>query len=172
MELLIGRVIKSHGIRGEVVVDSTTDDEDIRYAPGQVLHGRQSGRELDLTIKSVRPHQKRLLVTFEEIADRTEADTLRGMQFFATPLERDEDSDEFYDHELIGLAVLFDVSGTGNVEKIGDVTGVMHTPGRQILEVAYKGREVLIPFVMDIVPEVDLDAGTLTITPPNGLLDV
>lgn len=174
MELLIGRVVKSHGVKGEVAVEVTTDDPDIRYAVGEVLRGRQAGKELELTIKSVRPHQQRLLVTFEEIPSRTEADSLRGMQFFAAPLEREEDADpdEFYDHELIGLRVLRD-NGDGNEpEEIGSVTGVMHTPARQILEVDYNGKTVLVPFVIDIVPEVDLDAGTATITPPEGLLDL
>lgn len=168
MQLLIGKVIKSHGVKGEVAVEVTTDDPEIRYAVGEVLHGKQAGRERDLTIRSVRPHQKRLLVTFEEVPDRTTADSLRGMQFFAEPLERaeDADEDEFYDHELIGLRVLIDgaVSGT--------VTGITHTPGRQILEVDMDGKEVLIPFVIDIVPEVDLEEGFLVATPPEGLLEL
>ena len=81
-------------------------------------------------------------------------------------MERDEDSDEFYDHELIGLKVVQDG------EEIGEVTGVMNAPNRKILEAAYQGREVLVPFVMDIVPEVDLEEGFLEITPPEGLLDL
>lgn len=166
MKLLIGKVVKSHGVKGEVAVEVLTDEPEIRYAVGEVLHGKQAGKEKDLTIASVRPHQKRLLVTFEEIPDRTAADSLRGMQFFAEPLERDEDSDEFYDHELIGLKVVQDG------EEIGEVTGVMDTPNRKILEIAYQGREVLVPFVMDIVPEVNLEEGFLEITPPEGLLDL
>ncbi len=166
MELLIGKVVKSHGIKGEVAVEVLTDEPGERFAAGTVLHGKQAGKERELTIASVRPHQKRLLVTFEEIPDRTRADSLRGMQFFAEPLERDEDSGEYYDHELIGLRVILDGS------EVGEVTGVMDTPNRKILEIAYEGREVLVPFVMDFVPEVDLTGGTLTITPPEGLLDV
>ena len=168
MQLLIGKVVKSHGVKGEVAVEVTTDDPEIRYAVGEVLHGTQAGKKQDLTIKSVRPHQKRLLVTFEEIPDRTAADSLRGMQFFAEPLERaeDADEDEFYDHELIGLRVLVDGAPAGAV------TGVTHTPGRQLLEVDMDGREVLIPFVIDIVPEVDLEEGFLVATPPEGLLEL
>lgn len=173
MELLIGQVMKSHGIKGEVSVEVTTDDPEIRYAVGEVLHGKQAGRERDLTIKTVRPHHQRLLVSFEEVPDRTQADSLRGMKFFAAPQERDDaDSEEFYDHELIGLSVLWDKQDGTEPEKIGEVTGVMHTPGRQTLEVDCGGREVLIPFVMDIVPDVDLEAGTATVTPPAGLLDL
>ncbi|MCP1386639.1 ribosome maturation factor RimM [Corynebacterium sp. TA-R-1] len=166
MEIRIGRVVKSHGVRGEVVVEPLAEDEDVYFAVGEVLHGRQTGKEQDLTVKAVRPHQQRLLVTLEEIPDRTAADSLRGMQFYAAPLEREDDSDEYYDHELIGLKVRH--AG----EEIGEVTGVMDTPNRKILEVDYRGREVLIPFVMDIVPEIDLDEGYLEITPPDGLLDL
>ncbi|QYH19540.1 ribosome maturation factor RimM [Corynebacterium aquatimens] len=166
MELRIGKVVKSHGVKGEVAIEVLAEDEDVYFAVGEVLHGRQTGKERDLTVKSVRPHQQRLLVTFEEIPDRTAADSLRGMQFFAPPLERDEDSDEYYDHELIGLKVRMDG------DEIGEVTGVMDTPNRKILEVAHDGREVLIPFVLDIVPEVDLEEGYLEITPPHGLLDL
>ena len=166
MEIRIGRVVKSHGVRGEVVVEPLADDEDVFFAAGEVLHGRQAGKEQDLTIAAVRPHQKRLLVTFEEVSDRTGADSLRGTQFFAEPLARDEDSDEYYDHELIGLRVLIDGS------HVGDVTGVTTMPNRKLLEVDYNGKEVLIPFVMDIVPEIDVDEGYLVATPPEGLLEL
>ena len=173
MELLIGKVIKSHGVKGEVAVEVTTDDPEIRYAVGEVLHGKQAGKEQELTIRSVRPHQKRLLVTFEEIPDRTAADSLRGMQFFAEPLERadDADEDEFYDHELIGLKVFLDEK-TDGAEPIGEVTGITHTPARQILEVDVDGKQVLIPFVIDFIPEVDLEGGYLVATPPEGLLEL
>ena len=166
MELNIGRVVKSHGIKGEVAVDITTDDPDVHFAVGETLTGRQAGKEVELTVKTMRPHQKRLLVSFEEVPDRTAADSLRGMKFFAEPLEHDAEEDGYYDHGLTGLEVR--MKGA----RIGEVTGVMDTPNRKILEVDYQGREVLIPFVMDIVPEVDLEHGYLTITPPEGLLDV
>ena len=166
MEIRIGRVVKSHGVRGEVVVEPLADDEDVFFAAGEVLHGRQAGKEQDLTVASVRPHQKRLLVSFEEVPDRTAADSLRGMKFFAEPLEREEDSDEYYNHELIGLKVRHE--GT----EVGEVTGVMDAPNRKILEIDYNGKDVMVPFVMDFVPELDTEAGYLTITPPEGLLDV
>lgn len=166
MELMIGRVIKSHGIRGEVSVEVTTDDPEGRFAVGQRLEGRQGNREVALTIKSSRPHKGRLLLTFDEIPDRTAADQLRATKFFAEPAE-DEDDDSFYDHELEGLRIIHDGAD------IGEVTGIAHTVNRVILEVTLEGgKEVLIPFVEEIVPEVDLEAGTATITPPEGLLEL
>ncbi|WP_257158463.1 ribosome maturation factor RimM [Corynebacterium cystitidis] len=165
MELQIGRVIKSHGIKGEVVVDPTTDVPEIRFAIDEVLAGKQAGKEHELTVETVRPHKGRLLIKFREVPDRNVAETLRGTVFFAPPRE-EEDDDGFYDHELIGLKVVRDG------EDIGEITGVMHTPGRQILEVAYEGREVLVPFVYDIVPEVDLEEGVAVVTPPEGLFEL
>ena len=167
MELMIGRVIKSHGIKGEVTVEVTTDEPEIRYAVGQKLRGRQGKKEQELTIATVRPHQGRLLIKFEEVPDRNLADSLRGMQFWAEALAIDDDEEAFYDHELEGLKVLRD-----GVE-IGAVTGVMSGPAGTILEVTLTGgKEVLVPFVFAIVPEVDLEAGTCTITPPEGLLEL
>ena len=166
MELLIGRVIKSHGIKGELVVEPTTDEPEIRYAVGEVLHGKQGKKEHTLTVKSVRVHKGRLLIFFEEIQDRTTADTLRGTQFFAPPLE-DPDDDGFYDHELECLRVIH------NGADIGEVTGVTHGPAQSLLELTLDGgKEVLVPFVEEIVPDIDLEAGTCTITPPEGLLDL
>lgn len=166
-DLLIGRVIKSHGIKGEVVVDPTTDAPEVRFAVGEVLSGQQGSKKHSLTIETVRPHQKRLLIKFEEIPSRTEADSLRGTQFFAPPLDNDEDEEGFYDHELEGLEVIH------QGEAIGSVSSVMHGPAGEILVVElHGGKEALIPFVEPIVPEVDLENGTCTITPPEGLLEL
>lgn len=170
MELLIGRVIKAHGIRGEVAVEPTTDEPEIRFAVGEVLHGTQGKKEHTLTVRSVRPHQGRLLVTFEEIPDRTAAESLRATKFFAAPLEAEDDDEGFYDHELEGLGVLH--QGV----LIGKVTGITHGVAQSLLEVEMDEegdiRTVLIPFVEEIVPEVDLEAGTVEITPPEGLLEL
>ncbi len=167
LELQIGRVIKSHGIKGEVVVDVTTDEPDIRYAIGEVLNGKQANKDHSLTIDAARAHQGRLLVKFAEVPDRNTADSLRGTRFFAAPLDVEDDEDGFYDHDLEGLRIVHEG------EDIGVVTGVMHSPAGETLEVKLgSGKEALIPFVHAIVPEVDLEAGTATITPPEGLLEL
>ena len=184
-EVQIGRVIKPHGVRGEVVVDPTTDDPAGRFAVGAVLEGRQTGKTVTLTVKGMRPHQGRLLVTFEEIPGRTEAESLRGLKFFAEPVIDDED-DAYYDHELIGLRVLT-VGAVSEEEAharayegaqpepadIGEVTGVVRGAAHRILEVALDdGGEAMVPFVHAIVPIVDLDNEAIVITPPEGLLDL
>ncbi|RNE49427.1 ribosome maturation factor RimM [Corynebacterium alimapuense] len=168
MELMIGRVIKSHGIRGEVSVELSTDEPESRFAVGEVLDGRQGNRTHELTVDTVRSHKARLLIKFKEISDRNAADALRGTRFMAAPLESEDDDEGFYDHELEGLNVILDGLA------IGKVTGVLHGPAGETLEVTLTegAREVLIPFVHAIVPEVDLEAGTCTITPPEGLLEL
>ena len=185
----IGRVIKPHGVRGEVVVDATTDDPAGRFAVGEVLVGKQAGRERELTVKSMRPHQGRLLVFFDEVPDRNDAETLRGMRFFAAPVF-DDDDEAYYDHELIGLRVLNvgdvdEATATARAyegelpepEDIGEITGVIRNPTQRLLQVALdgdgdSGREVLVPFVHALVPIVDVDNGAVVITPPDGLLEL
>ncbi|MDO4909453.1 MAG: ribosome maturation factor RimM [Corynebacterium sp.] len=163
-EVMIGRVVKPHGIRGELAVESTTDTPEERFYVGAVLRGRQTGKERELTIKTLRVHKGRLLLTFEEIPNRNEAETLRGMKFWAEPIYEE---DGFYDHELEGLEV------RENDNVIGTVTGVLHMPAGEILEVKLiDEKEVLIPFREEIVPEVNVDEGWLLITPPEGLLDL
>ncbi|AEI09638.1 ribosome maturation factor [Corynebacterium resistens DSM 45100] len=191
-QLQIGRVIKPHGVRGEVVVEATTDQPELRFVVGHELTGIQAGKSRTLTIAKIRPHQGRLLMTFEEVPDRTQAESLRGVRFFADPIE-DPDEESYYDHQLEGLRVL----NCGNVDEqtayarayegaqpeptdIGEVTGVMHSPAGTTLEVTIDedtelptaGHTILIPFRHAIVPIVDLDNDALVITPPDGLLEL
>lgn len=186
----IGRVIKPHGVRGEVVIDPTTDDPNGRFAVGQVLLGKQSGKSRELEIKSMRPHQGRLLVSFREIPGRNEAESLRGMKFFAEPVF-DDDEEAFYDHELVGLRVLNCGAvdeATANArayegeqpepEDIGVVTGVIRNPSQRLLQIelddadGVEKREAFVPFVHALVPIVDLENEAIVITPPEGLLDL
>jgi 16S rRNA processing protein RimM len=154
-------------MRGEVSVELRTDDPERRFAVGAVLRPEPSGRPR-LTVRSARPHGDRLLVGFDEVADRNEAESLRGASLFADvpAQERSDDPDEFYDHQLVGLAV-HTVAG----RPIGTVTEVQHPPGQDLLVVEGAAGPHLIPFVAAIVPEVDLAAGRLLVEPPPGLLD-
>ena len=173
-EYRIGVIVKVHGVRGEVVIAPTTDDIDARFAVGQVLSGRKGRIRGTYTVTGTRAHQDRLLVTLAEVPDRTEAEKLVNMEFFAPPLAHDPETDGYYDHELEGLKVLRDG------ELVGTVTGVLHQTAQPILVITIGennqnlpvGNEALVPFVEALVPEVNLDAGTVTITPPEGLLEL
>jgi len=178
MELVVGRVAKSHGVRGELVVEIRTDEPELRFADGGVLRGRLP-REKDVreyTIESAREHSGRLLVHLRGIADRAAADALRGMIFLVDTesLPPSQDPDEFYDHELEGLSVQM-TDGT----VIGTVTEVLHSAAGELLSVraaedpdaSGQGREILIPFVTAIVPTVSIADSLIVVDPPEGLLD-
>jgi 16S rRNA processing protein RimM len=172
MDLVIGRVVKSHGITGELVVDIRTDDPESRFAPGMTLRGRapRGGSERDYVVESVRPHGGRLLVRLTGVADRDTADRLRGTLFLvdSSSLPPIEDPDEFYDHQLEGMTVST-VDGRG----VGTVREVLHTAAGELLAVREgDGGEVLVPFVSAIVVSVSLADNAIEIDPPEGLLDL
>ncbi|MET9024059.1 ribosome maturation factor RimM [Nocardia sp. NPDC004168] len=172
MELVVGRVAKSHGVRGELVVEVRTDEPEARFAPGVRLRGRlpRAAEVREFTVESAREHSGRLLVFLSGVTDRTAADALRGMLFVvdSADLPPSEDPDAFYDHELEGLEVRL-TDGT----VVGSVREVLHSAAGELLEVraADDGREILIPFVTAIVPTVSLAEGVIVIDPPEGLLD-
>lgn len=172
MELVIGRVAKAHGVTGEIVVEVRTDDPARRFAPGAALRGRKprGGPERSYVIETVREHAGRLLVRLTGVSDRNAADDLRGTLFVveSADLPPIEDPDEFYDHQLEGLAVRT-VDGTA----VGTVTEVLHTTAGELLSVKTpEGAEVLVPFVSAIVTAVSLADGTVDIDPPDGLLNI
>ncbi len=171
MDLVVGRVVKAHGVTGEVAVDVRTDDPEGRFAPGVVLRGRpRGGTERDFVVESVRAHGGRLLVRLRGVADRDTADALRGTLFLidAAELPPIEDPDEYYDHQLEGLTVST-VDGVG----VGTVAEVLHTAAGELLAVKRgDGGEVLVPFVSAIVVSVSLSDGAVVIDPPDGLLDL
>lgn len=170
MDLVVGRVVKSHGIRGELVVDVRTDDPDARFAKGTVLRGKlpKGGGEKNFTVTAARNHSGRLLLSLADVGSRDAADALRGTLFLIDSADVDSgsDPDEFYDHELEGLSV-----STVDGREVGTVESVLHLPGGEVLAVrAPDGREILVPFVTQIVPTVAADG--IMIDPPDGLLDV
>jgi 16S rRNA processing protein RimM len=168
--VVVGRVAKAHGVTGELTVDIHTDEPDARFALDAVVHARlRDGTRRPLTVAATRPHQDRLLVRFAEVLTRDVAETLRGALLLVdiADLPPTEDPDEFYPHELEGLAAEL-ADGT----KIGTVAEVAPGPGGDLLVVMLTdGREVLIPFVREIVPEVDIPGSRVVLDPPEGLLD-
>ncbi len=164
MEVVVGRVGRAHGIRGEVSVDVRTDQPEKRFEVG----GSYATDAGPLVVESMRWHGARLLVVFEGVGDRTAAEKLRGVLLVAhvPDDERPDDPEEFYDHQLVGLRART-VSG----EPVGEVVEVLHLPMQDMLAVQTPdGREILVPFVAAIVPEVDVAGGQVVIDPPPGLL--
>ena len=172
MRIVVGRVGRPHGIRGEVVIGVRTDEPDLRFAPGATVEAGpdDSSAGKRLTVASARWHSGHLLVAFAGITDRTAAAELTGswLSMDSSQLPETGDPDEFRDHELIGLSVR-----TCAGDPVGVVTDVLHY-GQDLLVVRRAdgpGDECLVPFVKEIVPEVDTSAGVVVIDPPPGLLD-
>jgi 16S rRNA processing protein RimM len=170
MQLVVGRISRPHGIRGEVAVDVRTDEPGLRFAPGTVL-ATEPAAAGPLTVDAARWHSGRLLVSFGGITDRNRADELRGLLLVIDSAEVGDsaDPDEFHDHQLIGLAVL-----TSAGQRVGVVSEVLHH-GQDLLVISpdtpRSAEQILVPFVAALVPEVDVAAGRLVIDPPPGLLD-
>ena len=165
-------MIRPHGIRGEVAVEVRTDDPDQRFAAGSVL-GTDPPAAGPLTVESARWHSGRMLISFAEIADRTQAEPLRGVWLTvdAAQISAPEDPDEFHDHQLVGLAVV-----TTAGEPVGVVTDVRHH-GQDLLVIeppagSSRRGEILVPFVASIAVDVDVTGGQMVIDPPAGLLDL
>jgi 16S rRNA processing protein RimM len=171
MDLVVGRVVRAHGVTGEVVVEVRTDDPDTRFAPGTTLRAKPSrgGPERDYVVDSAREHSGRLLVRLDGVADRTAADSMRGTLFLvdSADLPPIEEPDEFYDHQLEGLQVVT-TAGT----PVGSVAEVLHTAAGELLSVRTGDGEVLVPFVSAIVTAVSLTDQTIEIDPPEGLLEL
>lgn len=164
MELVVARIGKAHGLRGEVALDVRTDVPQDRFEIGAVL-ATVPPEAGPLTVAATRVHQGRWLVRFAESTDRSAAEALRGVELVVDPGESDEE-DAWYPHELAGLrAELSD----GTV--VGEVVGLEHLPAHDVLVVRETGGErTLVPFVHAIVPVVDVAGGRVELTPPGGLL--
>lgn len=176
MQVLVGRIGRAHGIRGEVVVAVRTDAPEVRFAAGATLLTEPNGRDRQpdppdsLVVLGTRWHSGRLLVRFDGVSDRDGAEALSGIGLLAEvdPDEQAPAEDEYFDHQLIGLTA---VSLAG--APLGQVSGIEHPGAQDLLVLATAGgREVLVPFVAAIVPRVDLAAGQLVLDPPPGLLDL
>ncbi len=169
MQLVIGRVGRAHGVRGEVAVNVRTDEPELRFAPGARVETDPAPAG-PLIVESARNYSGRLLVVFRGVVDRSGAESLRGVLLVAdsSTSPDSDDPEDYWDHQLVGLTAV-GVQGA----PLGAVEEVLHPPGSDLLVVRRPdGRELLVPFVRDIVPEVDLEAGRLVIDPPPGLLDL
>ncbi|MEV4251735.1 ribosome maturation factor RimM [Spirillospora sp. NPDC049652] len=167
--IVIGRIGRAHGVRGDSTVDVRTDDPELRFAPGTEIATDPEGAG-PLTVEQIRWHSGKLLVRFAGVTGRDDADALRGTWLVvdADDIPESDDPDDFHDAQLVGLAVRT-VDGTD----VGEVTEVRHH-GQDLLVVRRAGGgrgELLVPFVAAIVPEVDVAGGRLVIDPPAGLLD-
>ena len=168
MLVTVGRIGRAHGVRGEVNVEVRTDSPDVRFVTGARLT-TEPERIGPLTVLQTRWHSGRLLVRFDGVTDRGGAEALRGVLLLTEvdPDQRPADPDEYFDHQLLGLAAV-----TPDGDKVGEVTDVLHLPDQDLLVISpADATEVLVPFVAQLVPEIDLAGGRIVIDPPRGLFN-
>lgn len=167
-QLRVGRLTKAHGLKGAIKLELYTDDPERRFVPGATFslqvpttskwHGKT------LTLAELRWYNGHPVGFFEGVTDRDEAETLIKAILW---VDQDDEPEEnaWYDHQLVGLDVLRDGASVGTVARVD------HLPAQDLLAVKTPDGEVLVPFVEAIVPAVDLEAGTVTVTPPPGLFE-
>ncbi|MFG2174943.1 ribosome maturation factor RimM [Streptomyces niveus] len=168
MQLVVARIGRAHGIKGEVTVEVRTDEPELRLGPGAVL-ATEPASTGPLTVETGRVHSGRLLLRFAGVGDRTAAEALRNTLLIAEvdPQDMPEDPDEYYDHQLMDLDVVL-ADGT----EVGRITEITHLPSQDLFIVERPdGTEVMIPFVEEIVTEIDLVEQRAVIDPPPGLID-
>ncbi len=170
IEVVVGRIGRPHGIRGELRIDLRTDEPERRYVAGAAFRAQPSRGGTGparLTVTSSRWHSGTLLVRFAEIGDRTAAEAVRGTLLHASVPAADtpEDPEEFYDHQLVGL-VAYDLDGTA----LGTLTAVNHGAQDLLVIRTPDGRDALVPFVAALVPEVDVAGGRIVVADRPGLV--
>ena len=167
MQVVVARVGKAHGLRGEVTVQVLTDDPDERFVPGATFMTEPADAG-PLVLRSARDNNGILLLGFEHTDDRSGAEALRGIKLLAEALGDDGDEETWYERDLVGLRVVT-VAGV----EVGEVTALESRPAQDLLVLRLAdGREALVPFVRAIVPEVDIQGGRVVLDPPAGLLDL
>lgn len=161
MRLLVGRVGRAHGILGEATIEVRSHDPDRRFAVGEKLQSDEHG---DLTITSGRVHNGILLLGFAGYSDRNQIEKLRNTLLYAEVdiNEVREDTDDYHVLQLIGCQAFLE-----NGLLFGVVTDVINLPNQDLLVIKTPENEVLIPFVHQLVPVVDITAKRLVVIPPN-----
>lgn len=170
----VARVGKPHGIRGEVTVELFTDSPESRFVKSNtftvLVGGSVSGVFPELTVEIARWNKDIMLLKFAEFSDRNTAESLRNSELYATPEVSDVDEDSWYANDLIGLSVH---EHDFENPSLGEVSGLITGEAQDLLEIRLAdGHEVLLPFVDEIVPEIDEERGAIVITPPPGLLEL
>ncbi len=170
-QLRVGRLVKAHGLKGAFKLELYTDDPDGRFVPGATFtlqvpesspwHGKT------VTVREFRWMNSHPVVFLEGVDDRNAADELvRAILWIDQDTDEESTEDDaWYDHQLVGLDVVRDG------EVVGRIARVDHFPAQDLLIVKAGEREIMVPFVAAIVPEVDVRAGRVIITPPAGLFE-
>ncbi|MGD8439327.1 MAG: ribosome maturation factor RimM [Holophagae bacterium] len=165
--LVVGRVVKPHGVHGDLLVDIITDFPE-RLVDGVSFGvGPDDRPEAIHEVFRVRYHKRRWLLSVRDLRDRDVADAWRGLFLFLPEQSLDElPEGYYYEHHLVGL-----ICRSAEGDELGEVTGVDPGPGQRRLVVRRGRREFLVPYVPEIIKDVKLEDGVVIIDAPPGLLD-
>lgn len=171
-KLRVGRLVKAHGLKGAIKLELYTDSPDQRFRAGQELELQvpETSEWFGKTVKvaELRFYNQSPVLFLEGIQDRSQAETLvKAILLIETDLEQlPEDPEAWYDHQLVGLTALV------GEEVVGKVIRVDHLPAQDLLAIETSNGEVLVPFVKQIVPSVDIEKSQVVLTPPAGLFEL
>jgi 16S rRNA processing protein RimM len=163
--VLVGVVVRAHGVRGEVVVRRFGDDSSI-LEKGAVLQGERGSLKVSLEVFSARPYKREWLVVFQGVEDRDEAETLAGMELSVDSSRLPAlPEGTYYSYQLEGLSVVT-VAG----EDLGVIEEVLETGANDVAVLRGPRGEVLLPLVEHVIREVSLEEGRMTVEPIPGLI--
>lgn len=170
-QLRVGRLVKAHGLKGALKLELYTDDPDGRFVPGAAFTLQVPDSSpwfgKSVTVRELKWMNSHPVLFVEGVDDRTTAESLARAILW---IDQDataapEEDDAWFDHQLVGLEVFRDGAVVGRVARVD------HLPAQDLLVIGTGDREVLVPFVKAIVPEVDVKAGRVVVTPPSGLFE-
>ncbi|WP_432738426.1 ribosome maturation factor RimM [Maridesulfovibrio sp. FT414] len=167
--LVVAEVVKPHGLRGEVCIESHADSPFLFDEVPCLYLAKKGQKPRRFVVRSFRTHKGRVLLTFEGIDGRDQAEILRGMEIMVREADLPQaDDDEVYMYELEGMSVELE---DGTV--VGTISNFILAPGQETWVItSTAGKEILFPAVEEFVLSVDLDTEKVVIEPPEGLLDI
>jgi 16S rRNA processing protein RimM len=171
-KLRVGRLVKAHGLKGAIKLELYTDSPDQRFKPGQVLElqvpetSEWFGKTV--TVSELRFYNQSPVLFLEGIENRSQAETLiKAILLIEIDLDKlPEEPEAWYDHQLLGLEALVENTVVGKVIRVD------HLPAQDLLAIETTTGEVLVPFVKQIVPTVDISKGQIILDPPAGLFEL
>ena len=166
--VLVGRIARPHGVRGQVIVNPETDFVEDRFAAGATMWTHSNRGDEELKIASARVQNGRPVVGFEGFSSIEDVERLAGLELRVPEAALQTlGEDVYYQHQLVGCLV----ANTAG-ERIGEVTRVDGGAGGSVLAVGGPRGEILIPFARHICVAIDVRARRITIDPPEGLLEL
>ncbi|MFQ6791733.1 MAG: ribosome maturation factor RimM [Thomasclavelia sp.] len=162
----VGKIVGTHGLKGEVKIRSNSDFANIRFSKGNDLIIKEKNQEITLKIISTRVHKGNYLVAFEDHQNINLIEKYVGQDVYSFKDEQLLDEDEYFYTDLVGLLVV-----TTNGKEIGKVKSVYDNGAHDILAVDYHGKKIAIPYVDAFIKDVDLDTKIIKVELIKGFID-